>query len=419
MMSMRPRQDLIDLFSAFMQFEGDRFRGWVQDGRLRRNMQRNLANCASPPQPAPEAYWVLYWYQRWTQPSDTATALAFGHLSAYLQESCYWAAERTVRKISDTHYPLSDCFQMAIAKVHTVLKRFKPERGASLKAFANLVFPSLLAEEIRVGQEVTFSTNFGLLRRVSKKRLIEALRQVGLSPTEIAQYKLAWVCFNTLYVPKQVGTKSLPQVDADLWLKITTLYNTERRTQLDRATPDCTPAIMEGWLNQCAAWVRAYLCPAIESLNVAKLGLESGGEMQDDLANPEQESLLADLINLEQDQESQKQRADLQTAIATALTQLEPKLQTILQLYYQQGLTQKQIMRTLSKSQSTVSRDLGKARETLLTALVQWSQTTLNISPTPHRIKEMSAALEEWLGVHYTELYPDSSSITAEKEMNL
>lgn len=415
---MRPRQDLIDLFSAFVQFEGDRFRSWVQDARLRRSMQRSISTSASSSHSAPESYWAMYWHQHWLQTCDKSPSLALGHLSAYLQESCYWAAERIMRKLSDPQYPLSDCFQMAIAEVATVLKRFKPERGASLKTFANLVFPSLLAEQLRQRQEANFSTNFGLLRRVSKKRLLEALRQVGLSPNEIAQYQLAWVCFNALYVPEQTGTKSLPDINADLWLQITTLYNTERRSQLGGTTSDCTPVMIERWLNQCASWVRAYLYPAIESLNVPKPGLDAGGEFQDDLTNPEQESLLADLITLEQAQESQKQQADLQTAIATALSQLDSQSQTILQNYYQQGLTQQQMAQSLNISQPTVARRLTKARETLLKALVQWSQATLNISPTPHRIKDMSAALEEWLGVHYGELNPDSGSIAAEKEIH-
>lgn len=418
---MRPRQKLIDLFSAFVQFEGDRFHGWLVDVGLRRSMQRLLSALPQSTREATstdETFWALYWHQHWMQEQEGHTpSIALGHLSAYLQEPCYWAADRTLRKLRDSQYQLSDCFQMAIADVRTVLKRFKPDRGANLKTFANIAFPGLLTERLRQQHEADLCTNLGLLRRVSKRRFVEALRQAGLSASAIAHYQLAWVCFNALYVPQQTGTKPLPQVNNHLWQATTTLYNTERRNQLDSAIPDCNPELMERWLNQCAGWVRTYLYPPLESLNVPKSGLESKEEWQDDLTDPLHESLLTQLINQEIEQERQVQQSQVREAIETALNSLDNPSQTLLRLYYQQGLTQQQIMEQLQMSQSTVSRRLTKARESLLMAFVKWSQEALHTSPTPDLIQDMSAALEEWLGVHYGVLNPDSSSETADKEI--
>jgi len=61
-------------------------------------------------------------------------------------------------------------------------------------------------------------------------------------------------------------------------------------------------------------------------------------------------------------------------------------------------------MQMLKMSQPSVSRRLAKSREALLSALVQWSQDSLNISVTSNLVKEMSAALEEWLQIRYGEL---------------
>lgn len=406
---MRPRQELIDLFSTFVQFEGDRFSGWVPDGRLRRQMQQRLATVptAAAEAKAMESAWVLYWYQHWRPGEDDPNPLVLGHLSAYLQEACYWATLRTVRKLSQSQYPMSDCFQMAIAQTATVLRRFQPNRGASLKVFAQLVFPSLLAEELRKLQVANFCTDLGLLRRVSKKRLLEALRQVGLTPGEIAQYQLAWICFKALYVPVQAGANSLPPADTNLWTQIAHLYNQEHPSQLAGAATDCPPARMERWLMQSAGWVRSYLYPPIDSLNVAKPG-EGGGEWQDDLTQPGETSLLLELINQEEEQERQTQQQQRQAAIATALTQLDAETQTILQLYYQQGLTQQAIARQLQLSQAKVSRRLDKARQTL----VCQSQAALNISPDPDRIEEMSAAIDIWLEIYYGGLQADAGSDT-------
>lgn len=415
---MHVRQELIELFSAFLRFESDGFHHWVSDRRLRRNMQRCL-EVYSKHEPtfalesrSSEHFWVLYWHQCWHQED----VLAEGHLTAYLQEPCYWTAQQLARKFTSVQFGVSDFFQIGMAEIRTVLKGFKPDRGASLKTFANLAFSSLLKDQLRQRQEANLCSNLGLLRRVSKKRLLEALKQAGLASSAIAQYQLAWMCFNALYVPTQTGNNQLPAVDRSLWLAMTDLYNLERRKQLDGSVPTSNPETIERWLNQCATWVRAYLYPPVESLNIPKAGLESSSERQDDLTDPLQESLLTALVLQEERQERQEQWTQIFSAIVAALEQLNAESQAVLRLYYQQGLTQQQIMQQLQMSQATVSRRLTKAREALLLSLVQWNHQHLNKATTPNQIKEMSAALEEWLGVYYSESNPDSSSEAAGKE---
>ncbi|MBD2328728.1 sigma-70 family RNA polymerase sigma factor [Alkalinema sp. FACHB-956] len=464
---MHLRQELIALFSTFVQFEDDRFSSWATDARLRRHMQQYLStqrlsmqhlsvqnlsvqnlsvqNFSTPGQNRDlshsdlshsEGEWTLYWHQRWVQSdSPSSNSLPLGHLTAYLQESCYWAASQTLRKVANVplaaQYGLSDYFQIAIAKVETVLKQFNPDRGTRLKNFAHLAFSSLLRDYLRQRQDVALCTNLGLLRRTSKKRFLEALEQVGLSSGEIAQYRLAWTCFNALYDrslqnPSQSvslpsaqapsGIQQFSNLDPELSLAISQLYNRERHSQIDRTAPECQPETLERWLNQCAAWVRSYLYPSVESLNRPLLGEETDTDFQESLADPQGESFLAALIAQEDLQERQRQREHLHQAIATRLATLEPQSQEILRLYYQQGLTQQQMMQYLQMSQATVSRRLTKARETLLLKIVEWSQEQLNISPTPNLIKDMSAALEEWLGVYYGQPNPVSSSPSAGKE---
>jgi RNA polymerase sigma factor (sigma-70 family) len=416
---MHPRQEIIELFSTFLQFEANYFSRWVSDSQLRRNIQRCIEDYSKRESAligesqSLEQFWALYWHQCW---QTQGHALAEGHLSAYLQEPCYWAAQRIVKRFSNIQFGVPDYCQMAMTEIRIVLRGFKPDRGASLKTFANIAFPRLLKEQLRQRQEANLCSSLGLLRRISKKRLLEALRQAGLSTAAIAQYQLAWICFNTLYVQTQAGTHQLPPVDLALWVVIANLYNTERHHQLTFAGTDCTPETMERWLNQCANWVRAYLYPPVESLNVPKAGLESGGERQDDLPDLLQESLLTTWLNQENDQARQKQQSQIRDAIVTALGQLNAQSQELLRLYYQQGLTQQQIMQQLQMSQATVSRRLTKAREALLMALVQWSQQTLNNPTTPNLIKEMSAALEEWLEVHYGVPTPPLGRKTADQE---
>ncbi|KAM3107478.1 sigma-70 family RNA polymerase sigma factor [Phormidesmis sp. 146-33] len=420
---MHPRQEITELFSTFIQFEADRFSRWLVDARLRRDCQQCLEQVSSSNSTSKagtalsEQFWALYWYRLWQTRNQKpgVRSQELSHLSAYLQEPCYWAAQRMVRKVATAQSSLADYFQIAIAQVESVLNTYQPDRGATLRTFANLVFSTLLKDSLRQHREVDLCTNWGLLRKVSKRRLIEALTQTGLTSDAIAQYRLAWHCFNVRYVQSQSGNKALPAVDDVLWAAIATLYNAERYAQLATPGASISPAKIEQWLNHCAVSVRKYLYPAISSLNVPPAGAEMG-EMQDEIRASQHESLLVEIIDQEEQQERQAQRSQLHTAMVGAITQLDSQSQQLLEMYYRQQLSQPQMAQQGLTSQATVSRRLTKARESLLVSLVQWSQQTLNKPPTANLIKEMSAALEEWLTVYYGELSSSVGTETAGQE---
>jgi hypothetical protein len=87
---MLPRQDPIEIFSTFIQFDYDRFGGWATDTRLRRSMRQSLKNISTE---NADSFWALYWHQIWQQ---QPTTLAREHLAAYLQEVCFWSATKTI-----------------------------------------------------------------------------------------------------------------------------------------------------------------------------------------------------------------------------------------------------------------------------------------------------------------------------------
>jgi len=91
------------------------------------------------------------------------------------------------------------------------------------------------------------------------------------------------------------------------------------------------------------------------------------------------------------------------------LGKLPPQSQKLLQLYYQQGLTQQQIAKQQQIQQYQVSRQLAKTRESLLLAIAKWSQETMHISPTSNVVKYISAVLEEWLQNYFGNLEPQTS----------
>lgn len=399
---MRPRQDITELFSTFAQLEADTFSQWLTEPKLRRSIKKCLEH--TPETAKAEDFWGIYWHKHW---QDQSHNLAKMHLSACLQEQCYWAAKKTVSKFATINqYTLADYFQLANAEVETILKGFKPEINNNLQAYAQMAIKSRLRDILRQRKEADGCTNWALLRKVSKKQVLASLSHAGLSPAMIAQYRLAWCCFQELYVPKQAGGNSkLPEPNRQLWEEIANLYNSERLNQLTQQTPECSEVTIEQWLTRTAAHLRAYLYPPVASLDALKSADDSNITL--DLPDLSSDSLIAEILAQEDAQNRQNQLLQMKTVLSKALQECNNQSQEILKLYYQQGLTQQDIIKQLQISQPTVSRRLIKARELLLAALIKWSQETLNlsvnISVNSNQIKDMSNVLEEWLRTNYSQ----------------
>ncbi|BDA70346.1 RNA polymerase sigma 70 family subunit [Rivularia sp. IAM M-261] len=399
---MRPRSDVTEMFSTFAQLEANRFSRWLTDTKLRRSMQTCLNRV--PEVAHSENFWALYWHKNWQR--NSTNRLAKNHLQAYLQEPFYWTSEKTVAKYANSQYVVADFFQIANAEVEIILRDFNAEKSSSLKYYAVLSMSTRLRDILRQRKEADICTNWALLRKISKKIVLEALSQAGLPPTAIAQHRLAWTCFKELYVYQTSGTNKLPEPDSQLWSAITDLYNRERRTQLGFPTKECKSETLEKWLTQTAVYIRAHLFPSVKSLNISVVNSQETETL--DLPDPSSESLLADMIATENIQDRERQVVQMSTVLSNALQLLDASSQEMLKLYYQDGLTQQQIMQELGMSQSTVSRRLVKSRESLLAALVKWRQDLnlqLNNSLNSDQVQGMSIALEEYLKNRYDNLH--------------
>ncbi len=389
---MRSRQSVSDKFSTFLKFQADRFGGWVTDAKLRRSMQTGLRLYSQTE--SSENFWAIYWHKQWCQQQQTSQ-IPLGHLSAYLQEACYWSVFRAMTRLEATQHKLSDCFQVAIAEVPKILKTCDPEGHATLKTYASKAFGNIIRDLLRHSREADLCTDWGLLLKLSRKQFTEALVSAGLNSQVIERYLLAWTCFESTYLPtKSPKLRQLPPPEKSTWEAIATLYNSQRQ-QLKPPGEECNAKTIESWLVSAASRVRAYQYPSVKSLNMPKLGQDSG-ELQDDLQDTRQDSLRA-LIAQEEEDEREMQRSQINNILQNALANLDPTIQELLQLYYQQGLTQQQIAKQLGIQQYNVSRKLSKARETLLLVLTRWSQETLHILPTSNVIKSISTILDEWL----------------------
>jgi RNA polymerase sigma factor (sigma-70 family) len=387
---MQPRQSIIEMFSTFVQFQSDHPSGWVTDLRLRRSMETCLKKM--PEAENSESFWALYWFNIW---HSQALSIAKEHLTAYLQEPCYWIAKKTAAAFTNNQYTLSDCFQIAITQIDKILKGFNPNHGFILKNYATATFNCVIRETLRQRHEVDICTPWGLLRKISHKRLVESLQTAGLSSDAITNYILVWNCFKTLYVPKQANaTRQLSRPDNETLEAIASLYKAQSGQQIDSQT-------LVNWLLNSAKAARNYLYPNFTSINTPANGQESG-ELLDYLSNIEQDSPLSQIIAQEEQQQRFSQQGEINKVLVTVITALEPQAQKLLQLYYGKKMTQQQIAQQLEMKQYTVSRRLTKARDSLLLKLAQWSRDQLHISVTSDVLKHSITALEEWLQVYYS-----------------
>lgn len=387
----------MDLFSTFIQFSGDRFGGWLTDFRLRRNIEKILQQEES--RSINEKFLALHFYRQWLH---CPNSLARNHLLAYLQEPCYLTALNVFRKFPHLPYTLSDYFQICIANYEEILRYYKPAQGTSLVGFARVGFRTILNNSLRQKAAADICTDWALLRKTSKKRLIASLKEAGLDSLTIQQYCLLFSCFQRIYTSNDKKTsQKLTSPPPDVWEKIIAAYQQQLKNypQLSENTTQLEPEKCAKILKHCALLIRQYLYPKTVSLNAA-INQEESGELLETIAS-EKSSPLQQIIDAEETAIRGRIYIDIQQILTESLRKLPSELSRILELYYRDNLTQKHIEQQTGIKQYNVSRKLAKAREILLKNLMAWVKDNLSIDTNIDDIKYLDTILEGWLIKHY------------------
>lgn len=386
---MQPRKDVVEIFSTFLRLEADRTAGWISDGRLRRRMMAMQDAAVGDSHSGRRCQrtigaWVLYWHELWVAEQGGAEA----HLTAYLQETCYWVARRMASNQRNFSL-LADFFQIAIVRVPKLLQSFRPDYSASLKKYAELGFENSLKDWLRVQHQVEICSDWTLLHRLSRRRLHNALTQAGWNTKTISQYSLAWDCY------QELASKAEGYPMEDRWTAIAHAYNADRLTQVGAGTPIATPTQLESWLLTCAKAVRQFLKPTVLSADTPFSDQTSGSPL-DLIADPK--TLLMDrLVADEEETVRSQQIAQLRAVLNEAIGNLSPSEKDLLQDYYQDQCIQSDIAKKLGIQQYQVSRQLERVRRSLLKKIILWGQKNLHISPTPSVVEAMGHSLELWL----------------------
>jgi RNA polymerase sigma factor (sigma-70 family) len=404
---MRQRKDLIETFSAFLQFESDRPTLWAIDPRLHRSMTRAVAAESL----GSEDFWAVYWLRQYDKQRDTlspALRQSIGHLAAYLQETCFWSVSRVMPRVGAVQMKLSDCFQVAIADVPKLLQAFDASKPTGLKTYANTVFGNCLRDYLRQSKEVDFCSDWGLLQKISRKRLLDALTASNFDAAMRDRYYLAWKALTSCHSSqKSPKLRTIEAPDAQTWESIARSFDRERKDFPHVAA--ATSKELEKWLLDAAKKVRSYLYPTVNSLNVKK-GDDTEADWESDLVGTDLSPLEA-LEEREATAERQSQQQQMVAVLEEAIAKLDAPARELLTLYYRDRATQQHIAQQLDIPQYAVSRKLSKARENLLKAILVWRQNTLHIAPTSDVISSISTLLEEWLESFYARTERSGASL--------
>jgi DNA-directed RNA polymerase specialized sigma subunit len=408
---MKKRETLLEKFSNFLLLEKNGIR-WHCDPRLLRNM---TVYCQNDPTANSEEYWAIFFQQRYLNHEDKNN-LARGHLYAYLQEPCYWAATDIYQKYqARLDYQIEDYFNEGILDFDAILADFKPLFSTSLDNFATQRIKYRLIDRIRQISQAFGHNTWSLLLNSTGSRLTQALTARGLVGETLENHLLAWDYYQEIYARARIKTDGkIQEPSAEIWQKITDAYNCDPNStiKIDRITT-------AQWLKEAGQAIFDYLFPQGKTISLQKT---FGGEdsntreemIEDNLHDTPWQQLEAAENWRESQQNHQKILAWLQGEVKQLCRQpqqekLHPQIQLILEMKYVEELNQVTIAAKITEitgvnpalKQYQISRELDKVYRHLAKKFLAWAAENLHIPFQSHDREVISEAIESWLKYYY------------------
>ncbi|HAZ50108.1 MAG TPA: hypothetical protein DDW76_04680 [Cyanobacteria bacterium UBA11369] len=404
---MKKREDIVQKFSTFLRFvdyKGGQKTTWQADPQLERHMKSLVE---SDPE-AKEEFWTRHFLKSLRElfPQESTHSMQFStttskiekHLSAYLQEACIWAAQKTHQKYNFLRhkYAIEEYFQIACSFANLPAKLFKSfnldRPNSNLEAYAKTAILRFIRDKIYQqdieAKRVKFSEH-GLLKDLNNKELQEALASTGLKQPQIDLYRLAWQCFDEIYQVKQTfSSQSLAPPNQEYLKQITSCYNDRLKNLNFSATPVNEEKI-KAMLQICTQAARDYRTKNF-------LPLQDFETMSDSMPT------LWDTIVQEEEREQ------VQLIVSRLFESIPEPGQTMLKLWQGLNLTQTEIATVMKnkypelQKQYQVNRHLSRYTRNLLRDFVsEWNKInpefSLNDEKDIARVKE---SFEECLESH-------------------
>lgn len=381
---MNQREDIVKKFSTFFCFNSKNC-CWQAELELEHSMQYLVQ---SDPDAKAE-FWARYFLkvlreissipthhshtiaQMYAPATHRSHLRAEKHISAYLQEACLWAAQKTHKRLSylKHKYVLEDYFQianLASCLPAKLLKTFNLEysqsniEGYAKTAILRFVSDKIYCQDIEAKRQ-KFS-DYGLLKDLSAKELKEALILQGITSCQLDLHSLAWRCFDDIYQPdrSQVSRILEPPTQEDLQ-QIVAYYN-KQRDRLNFPTAIATTETIQAMLTTCIQAAR-------DRRTMQFLPLDNYSNISDFIPTP-----LDTAIQIEEQEQ-------VKSLIVKLFTSMPIAGQILFTLWQGLNLTQAEIAAIVQhkypemQKQYQVARQLGRYTTKLLQDFLQeWNQ---------------------------------------------
>ena len=225
---MRKRTDTIELFSSFMTFKNGVYSHWVTDNELK----TKFSQLYNEKKTHSLQDWEQYFFEQYYNLDNPEENYAYKHIQAYLEETCYSAAQK-IKTQYDFLFPdlsIADYCQkikeLEIIK-KSILKEDKTNNeNASLIVLASYYFPKRLIDFLRTKNPTVGHSDLSLLYHTSETRIKKALIQNGFANV-ISNYISVWQSFRqeyeafyTNYKNNVKSVNKLPEPDVKFWNNI-------------------------------------------------------------------------------------------------------------------------------------------------------------------------------------------------------
>ncbi len=432
---MKKREDMVQKFSTYLSFRdynSSRKSIWLADPQLERQMKRLVH---SDPK-AKEEFWARHFLKivrgvtqeegsqvptqrsskeepalqesfstqvtgvsKETISTTTQEPLRAGrHITAYLQEACLWAAQKSYQRFAVLRhkYPLEEYFQIANSAVNPPVKLFKNFNfeyhqtnieGYAKTAIVRFINNTIYQQDLEAKRD-KFS-DFGLLKDLSNKELRESLLSQGVNQLQIESYCLLWQCLDEIFQPNQTqGSRSLKPPDSNHLQQITSRYN-QRCNQLNFAGTPASPDKITEMLSTCIQAAREHRTRRF-------LPLEDYENITDSMPTP-WDTLM-----------QTEERDQVQQVVSRLFSAMPEAGQTMLKLGQGLNLTQTEMATVLKnkypelQKQYQVARQLAKYSKSLLKDFVnEWRKINPDIDINDEKdIESIKDSLDECLQNH-------------------
>ena len=383
-----PRKRVSEQFSQFLDVEENRSPDaaipWKRMLPLENNMRHHMKSCSA----TERSYCLKYW---WQEACSSNSTYAKYHLAAGLEESCYWVAKKSQKR----YFPQDESIQLEYFQITRraaltpqTFSTYNDSRGTLLETYLEYLLEQFLRRVIFQGKEAAAGySSWGLLLHTSNKFTRKALIQAGIEEQQQYRCMLARRCFREIYAP-QTEKGRLQEPTSEEWAKFAERYNQLRSSQ----EPAVNNEGIKAWLNICINSGRA------STEEPRFISRDDPNYSEEDLEHINNEHLRSPTSDISQEQAQQEERLQQINVVLANATEALPKLgQTMLQLFYGLGLTQRNIGEATSLQQYEVSRELKKYKYSLLKALAEWSRTQMGIDLDDEKINRLQGPLKEWL----------------------